>query len=151
MTILQSSEAVEQEIRIAARPQIIWGFLTESAKLIHWMGKTATLDPRPGGIYHVYMNENNVAHGEFLELEPYRRLVFSWGWESPGEVVRPGTSTVEITLTEENAGTMVRLRHCDLPVAEQASHAEGWAYFLPRLIRVVEGREPEEAGSSPTE
>jgi hypothetical protein len=56
---------------------------------------------------------------------------------------------VEITLTPEGAGTLVRLRHFGLPSeALRRQHAEGWDFFLPRLGAAVEGR-PLAAGVDP--
>ena len=44
---------IEREIRIAAPPDVIFGFFTDPEKMIRWKGTTAELDPRPGGIYRV--------------------------------------------------------------------------------------------------
>jgi uncharacterized protein YndB with AHSA1/START domain len=75
------------------------------------MGQEAFFDPRPGGEYRVKV-VNETAVGEFVEVEPPRRLVFTWGWD-PGMVVGvpPGSSTVEIDLAPEGDGTVVRFRH----------------------------------------
>ncbi|HEV8535690.1 MAG TPA: SRPBCC domain-containing protein [Candidatus Limnocylindria bacterium] len=73
---------------------------------------------------------------------PPRRVVFTWGWEG-SEFVPPGMSTVEIDLERVGSGTRLRLVHRGLPEAAITTHTEGWDYFLPRLIDVAEGREPE--------
>ena len=36
--------------------------------------------------------------GEYVEVIPNRRVVFTWGWDAPGAAVGPGGSTVEIEL-----------------------------------------------------
>jgi uncharacterized protein YndB with AHSA1/START domain len=46
------------------------------------MGSKGTFDPRPGGIYRLEMNEGWIALGEFVEVDPPRRVVFTWGWEA---------------------------------------------------------------------
>ena len=46
------------------------------------MGQSASFDPRPGGLYRVEVMPGNTARGEFVELDPPRRLVFTCGWES---------------------------------------------------------------------
>jgi uncharacterized protein YndB with AHSA1/START domain len=137
-----SSDVVEREVRIAARPETIFPFLTDPAKMTMWKGIHADLDPRPGGVYHVDINGRDIAHGEYLEIVPYSRVVFTWGWEGEGSPLPPGSSTVEITLVADGDGTIVRLRHLGLSVEERASHAEGWDHFLPRLATVAEGRDP---------
>jgi len=139
---LNATEALEREIRIAARPETVFAFFTDPVKLIRWKGIKATLDPRPGGIYRVDLNGRDVARGEYLEITPYSRVVFTWGWEGEGSPLPPGASTVEISLIAEGEGTVVRLRHLGLPDNQRGAHAEGWDHFLPRLITSAEGRDP---------
>ena len=53
-------------------------------KATRWMGQEAFFDPRPGGEYRVEVISGETSPlGEFVEVDPPRRLVFTWGWE-PG-------------------------------------------------------------------
>jgi uncharacterized protein YndB with AHSA1/START domain len=125
---------VTQEVRVGARPERVFAFFTDPEKMVRWMGSTAEIDPRPGGAYRLDINPGYVARGEFVELVPFSRIVFTWGWEGEQQIVRPGGSTVEVTFTPDGEGTLVRLVHRDLPTPEARSeHAKGWAFFLPRL------------------
>lgn len=133
---------IESEIRIAARPETIFPFLTDPTKLAQWQGQSAVLDARPGGIYSCTMTKRDVARGTFLVVEPPHRVIFTFGWEGEGHPIPPGSSTVEITLTEDGSSTIVRLRHSGLPADARSSHAEGWSHYLPRLLEASEGREP---------
>lgn len=135
------TDLVVQEIVIAASPETIFEFFTDPEKMTRWKGRTADLDPRPGGIYKVDMSGTNVALGEFVELVPHERIVFTWGWEGQGEVP-PGSSTVEVTLTPEEGKTRVRLVHRDLPQETREQHDAGWDHFLPRLVSIAEGNDP---------
>jgi uncharacterized protein YndB with AHSA1/START domain len=101
------------------------------------------LDPRPGGIYRVEINGRDIVRGEYVEIVPYTRVVFTWGWEGENSPLPPGTTTVEITLTPDGEGTIVQLRHLGLPEEQKAVHAVGWDHFLPRLGKVAEGKEPD--------
>jgi uncharacterized protein YndB with AHSA1/START domain len=139
-----NNEILEREIRIAARPETVFAFFTDPAKMIRWKGIQAALDPQPGGIYRVDINGRDVARGEFLEVIPYTRIVFTWGWEGDGSPLPPGASTVEISLIPDGGETIVHLRHLGLPPALRAIHAQGWDGFLTRLVIVAEGREPGE-------
>lgn len=127
--------AVEREVRIQARPETIFPFLTDPELMVRWMGTTVEADPRPGGIYRVAIEPSRyVARGEFVEVSAPERVVFTWGWESGESPVRPGSSTVEITLTPDGDHTIVRLVHSDLPSEESADrHTVGWEHYLPRL------------------
>src|SRR5690349_14190218 len=100
---------ITQEIRIAAHPETVFAFLTDPEKILRWKGKTAEVDPRPGGIYRVDITGRDVARGEYVEVVPHRRVVFTWGWEGAGNPVPPGSSTVEITLMPDGDGTILRL------------------------------------------
>lgn len=142
MVTSDQSDVVEREVRIAARPETIFPFFTDPAKMVLWHGLHATLDPRQGGVYRVDITGRDVARGEYVEVVPYSRVAFTWGWEGEGSPLPPGSSTVEITLTPDGDETIVRLRHLGLTAEQGNSHAEGWEHFLPRLVTAAEGRDP---------
>ena len=104
------------------------------------------LDPQPGGIYRVEMGDRIVARGEYVELDRPSRVVFTWGWEgqesSGPNGVPPGSSRVEVTLEPDGEGTLVRLRHLDLPEETRQIHGEGWDLYLGRLAVVAAGGDP---------
>jgi uncharacterized protein YndB with AHSA1/START domain len=128
------TSAVEREVRIRARPDTIFPFFTEPELMVRWMGTEVEVDPQPGGIYRVDINARHVARGEFLEVSPPDRVVFTWGWESDDSPVRPGSSTVEVTLVGDGDHTIVRLVHRDLPTDDSAgAHSAGWEHYLGRL------------------
>jgi uncharacterized protein YndB with AHSA1/START domain len=105
----------------------------EPDPFVTWMGAGAELDPRPGGRFRIEVDPHNVALGQYVEVDPPRRLVLTWGWEHH-PTVPPGSTTVEITLLQEGSATILRLRHMGLPGDEdRRSHAEGWAHFMGRL------------------
>jgi uncharacterized protein YndB with AHSA1/START domain len=136
---------VEREIRIAARPETVFEFFTDPEKMVLWKGREAELDPEPGGIYRVEMGDRIVARGEYVEVDPPRRVVFTWGWEgqeSGEHVVPPGSSRVEITLDPDADGTLVRLRHLDLPEETREIHGQGWDLYLGRLAVAATGGDP---------
>lgn len=136
--------AVERELTIAASPETVWEFLTDPEKACRWMGTSVTLDVRPGGAYRADVIPGNVASGEFVEVDPPRRLVWTWGWE-PGTSmpIEPGQTTIEVELVPEGDGTLLRFRHSGLPDAASAdSHATGWDHYLGRLAQAAAGTDP---------
>jgi uncharacterized protein YndB with AHSA1/START domain len=138
--------SVEREISIAASPDTVWRFLVEPDKAARWMGRSVSFDPRPGGLYRVEVIPGHTARGEFVALDPPRRLVFTWGWEPGGLKANPvlsGSTTVEIELVPNGDGTTLRFRHRGLPGAEAVqSHAHGWDHYLGRLIIAARGDDP---------
>lgn len=136
-----SGNVVERRVRIEARPEVVFQYFIDPAKMLEWKGVEAELDPQPGGIYRVNVTGREVARGEYQEVTPHSRVVFSWGWEG-NEQVPPGSSTVEVTLTPDGTGTLLVLRHGNLPEGAGGAHAEGWDHFLPRLATRAGGGDP---------
>lgn len=133
---------IEREIFIAARPETVFGFLVDPALMAQWFGLLRTLEPYPGGIFHVEVSRGNVARGVYKEVSPPRRVAFTWGWESRDPVLAimpPGSSLVEIELEPKNGGTLLRLRHSRLPGAASLVHGERWSLHLHRLQSVLGG------------
>ncbi len=141
-TALHEAEALEKDIRISARPETVFSFLVDPAKMTRWIGINVTLDPKPGGIYRVDVDGSHIARGEYVEVTPYSRVVFTFGWEGDDSPLQPGSSTVEITLTPDGDATVLRLRHSGLDAEQRKFHAEGWDHFVPRLGIVAEGNDP---------
>ncbi len=138
---------VERELLIDASPETVWEFLVDPEKATRWMGMTATFDARPGGELRVEVIPGHTAAGEFVELDPPHRLVYTFGWEDGVSVVPPGGSTIEFELTPSGSGTALRFTHRDLPSAAAAeSHGHGWDHYLGRLAIAAPGGD---AGADP--
>jgi uncharacterized protein YndB with AHSA1/START domain len=140
------AEPIVREIHIDAAPATVFEFFTDASKLTRWLASEATLDPRPSGICHQVHPAADVddapggpyhMRGEFLEVSPPERVVFTWGFAEPDVGVPPGSSVVDVTLTPEGGGTRLRLVHRDLPPAAIDDHAGGWTTMLDRLAAAV--------------
>ncbi len=79
--------------------------------------------------------------GEYLVVDPPHRVVFSWG-AAGSDVLAPGSTTVEIMLRPDGAGTVLELVHRGLPPEELPRHGIGWGHFLDRLVVAAAGGEP---------
>ena len=139
---MSAPEDIVREVHIAAPPVEVFPFFTDPSKMIMWKAVDATLDPRPGGIFRIDVTGRDVARGEYVEIDPPRRVVFTFGWESDSSPVPPGSTTVEITLTPEGGGTLLRLVHHGVPDEIRAGSTDGWDHYLPRLVIAAEGGEP---------
>ena len=139
--------AITRELEIDASPETVWEFLVDPEKIVRWKGTAATFDPRPGGRHRTEVIPSHTAVGEVLEIDPPRRLVLSWGWESGEAAVPAGSTTIEYELLAEGAGTRLLFTHRDLPGKEAAdSHATGWDHYHERLAVAATGGDP---GSDP--
>ena len=122
-----------REIVIDATPETIWPFLTEADKHVEWIGTVAEIDPRPGGVYRVLVGGQHQSAGEFVEVVPNEKVVFTFGWDEKDHPIPPGSTTLEITLHPEGDKTRVRLVHRGLPADAVDDHGHGWAHYLERL------------------
>jgi uncharacterized protein YndB with AHSA1/START domain len=129
---------IELERRIAAPAETVFAYFTDATRYRLWQGVDAELDPRPGGLFRVTMNDEGwVAEGLFLEVEHPKRVVFSWGWVGV-DGLEPGESTVEVNLIADGADTLLRLRHSGLPSESACQiHTFGWTEGLDKLLVVA--------------
>jgi len=139
---VDAEEPIVKEIFIAAAPEEIFPYLTQADKYILWMGLSAEIDAQPGGIFKVDPNTLDVIHGEFIEVIPPKRIVFTWGWKEPGHPVPAGSTRVEIDLIPQNGGTLLRLTHYGIPDIMRDRHEFGWSHYLGRLRTRLHGGDP---------
>jgi uncharacterized protein YndB with AHSA1/START domain len=126
-------------VTIAVPPERIFRALTDPAELPKWWGSddmyrtTAhAADLRPGGSWRSEGTGSDgtpfFVEGEYLEIEPPRRLVMTWKAPWDGGNV----TTITYTLEPVAAGTKLTVRHEGF--ADRAgscrSHSQGW----PRVL-----------------
>ena len=104
---------ISTSVRIAATPEVVFPYLTDPQLMVSWIGDRAELDARPGGTFAIDFGAT-AARGTYLEVEPPRRVVFTWGIPDD-DAMPPGSSTVEIVLVADGTDTIVNLTHRDLP------------------------------------
>jgi uncharacterized protein YndB with AHSA1/START domain len=134
---------VVHELDLAAPPDVVYEMFLDPHQLIRWIGLAADLEPRPGGRFRFEVMPGHFCEGEYVELDPPRRLVLTWGWTEPTMRVPPGSSRVEVELREQGEGTHLRLVHSQLPGDLRLLHDDGWTRFLDRLEAVIGGRDPQ--------
>jgi uncharacterized protein YndB with AHSA1/START domain len=130
------------ERRVAASPDTVFSFFAHRDRWLLWQGVEADIDPRPDGRFRMNVRGDGFASGRFLEIVPGRRIVFTWGWETPGSPVPPGSSIVEIDLIADGYDTIVRLTHRHLPPEAFEAHRNGWEHYLGRLTVRAAGIDP---------
>jgi uncharacterized protein YndB with AHSA1/START domain len=131
-----------REILIDASPETIWPFLVEPERHVEWLGTVADIDPRPGGAYRVLVQGKHQSVGDYVEVVPNERVVFTFGWDQEGNPITPGSTTVEISLHPEDGKTLVRLAHRGLPADAVNDHTHGWDHYLTRLGAAAIGTDP---------
>ena len=154
--------SVEVTVWVPASPPEVFGFFTDPARYVQWMGSEADLEPVPGGVYRVRMADGFSAAGRFVEVAFPRLVVFTWGFaddeaasrtkrgeagaggEPGGAGAMPAGSTrVTVTFREADGGTLLTLRHENLPSdALREGHDIAWNTYLPRLVVRAAGGDP---------
>ena len=122
----------DKSVVVPLDPEATFALITQPERIRRWMAVAARVELRPGGDYRWTVTPGHTAAGTVVDVEPGKRVVFSWGWEDGDPA--PGGSTVTVTLTPVDAGTEVRLVHDGLNEEQAAHHAVGWNHFLDRLV-----------------
>jgi uncharacterized protein YndB with AHSA1/START domain len=142
-------DPIVSEVHIDAPPELVFAFFVEPDKLSEWLCESATLDPRPGGVNRQVHrtgddDEGITMEGEFIEVVPYERVSFSWGYTEPRMQPRPKSTTVEVTFTPTERGTHVVLEHRGLEGSARKDHAQGWLELFGQRLPAAVTRSQEE-------
>jgi uncharacterized protein YndB with AHSA1/START domain len=137
----RESEALTIDRTYDASPEQVWEAWTDPRALTRWFGPentdsvlAAELDVRAGGHYRIAFTTTDGEHhevgGTYREVQPGRRLVFTWAWRSTPD----RESLVSLLFQPVGTGTHLVLRH-ERFVDESAreGHARGWAGAFVRL------------------
>ncbi len=148
-------DAIVAELDINAPRNRVFRALIDSKDLAVWWDTEPTvklnlfeIDPRVGGRWRYECSDRAgrsvngvseyVAHGEILEMDPPRLLVYTWiaNWHDHPDA----TTIVRWELESSKRGTHVRVTHtglADQPVARK-DYGEGWNGVLELLRKFVE-------------
>lgn len=137
MTGTASSAVVRIQRVLHATPERVYAAWTDATSLARWLSPVGQaevdVEPRVGGRLRVTMISPGVRlehSGEYRELVPGRRLVFTW--RSPYTGPRPSLVTIDLEPVE--GGTALTLVHEHLPADQVAPHSGGWGQILDRLV-----------------
>lgn len=128
---------VVRRVLPASRERVFAAWL-DPESLAQWMrpdtvaATVVEVDPRVGGRFRIAMQRGGgeVEHrGEYLVIDPPRRLEFTW--ISAYTDTRPTVVTVE--LHEREGGTELVLTHRRLPTSRVDAHRTGWTDIVRNL------------------
>ena len=126
--------ALDRDITIRARPEIVFRYFTDSERFARWWGEGSRIEPSPGGAVRIRYPNAIVVTGEVVEIDPPRRIVFTYAY---GETPGPDPTLVTIELLPHVDGTLLRLRHEFADAKTRDAHVQGWRYQLARFAAVV--------------
>jgi len=132
---------------LAAKPEKVYRAFVEADAIASWLppfGFLCTvheLDARIGGKHRMSFRNFTTGHshsfgGEYLELVPGQRLVYSDRFDDPN---LPGEMTVTVALKAVSCGTEMSIEQAGVPdmIPPEACYL-GWQESLRKLAKLVE-------------
>jgi len=151
--IKSDQDAVISEIDMAAPAERIFKALTDAGELKRWFTspecpvKFWQMEARVGGRYAYETEKGSIVvngvsefecHGEIVECDPPRLLVYTWIANWHDDTAR--RTVVRWELTPTSGGTHVKVTHsglAQLPIARK-DYAGGWPGVVEMLKKFVE-------------
>lgn len=133
---------------IPSPPDVLFALWTDPAQLARWWApdgydaEVETLDVRPGGSWRITLRNASggalAMSGLYRVVEPLRRLVLTWAWET-AVGTRDHETEVTVTFAAMPGGTRVVLVHrCFGSKDARDRHYAGWSSCFDRLARLAE-------------
>lgn len=138
MTASDGGEVLVVRRVLAAPRERVFAAWLDPESLAQWMrpDSVATtvveVDPRVGGRFRIAMQrvDGEVEHrGEYLAIDPPRRLEFTW----ISAYTDTRTTVVTVELHEREGGTELVLTHRRLPASRVDAHRQGWTDIVRNL------------------
>ena len=127
---------LDRTVVIAAKPETVFRFFTDSARWASWWGAGSTIDARPGGKMYIRHPNGIETVGEVLEVRGPEQIVFTYGYASE-QGIPPGGSRVTIRIEPDGAGTRLHLTHEFAEESARDHHVQGWRFQLSVFANVV--------------
>ena len=129
---------------VAAPPDRVFRAWTDADQLAAWWwpqlaGTTYELDVRLGGRYRIHSPAAGLtAWGMYTEVDPPRRLAFTWNWQGQNESEDDTVQDhVIVSFEPTDAGTRVTVAHTSTEHDEQGNALQGWNDVMDRLARLA--------------
>ena len=123
---------------LKAPPERVFAAFIDPEVLVRWLGPRGSalsgcvVNAQVGGRFRFELTFDGggavVLAGVYREVDPGRRLAFSWGVEGEGD-----DSEVVVELSPSSLGTQLRLEHRGLAMHELEQNEAGWNEFFDRL------------------
>jgi uncharacterized protein YndB with AHSA1/START domain len=145
----KGTEKLSVEIKrvIKAPRDRVYAAWTDPRQLKQWFGPESVqtneliADARVGGKFRWDLTNSEgepmTVHGEYRELQPGKKIVFTWQWEDD-ETWEDHISIVSVELYDREGGTELRLTHEQLPNKDSRDgHTRGWNSALDKLEKFL--------------
>ncbi len=138
---------------LRAVPERVYRAFLDADAMTKWLppdgftGKVHQLEPKKGGIFRMSFTnfttgKSHSFHGEYLELVPNERLVYTDKFDDPA---LPGEMRTTVTLRKVPVGTEVDIVQEGIPAVIPVDACYlGWEESLALLAKLVEPEIPED-------
>lgn len=132
-----SNRIFKFEALVEASPALVYEAFTNATDLQEWLCDYATVDPKPGGRIYLYWNSGFYSAGEYTELKPDEKIVFTW--DGRGE---PAATEIEVKLKRKKGCTLVQIAHKRVGTGAKWENVrrevrDGWESSLENLASVL--------------
>ena len=143
---MAQAEKLSLEIKrlIKAPPDRVYAAWTDPAQLKQWFGpenvqtRQLVADARVGGKFRWDLinseGETMTCRGEYRELQPGKKIVFTWQWEDD-EAWENHSSIITVELYDRDGDTELRLIHEHLPSEESRARRPMVGDLRPTICR----------------
>lgn len=131
---------LDRSVDIGAPVDVVFGYFTDSALWAAWWGQGSEIEARPGGRMRIRHSNGVEVAGEVLEVEPPRRIVFTYGYATSEQLPKVGGLTVTIALEPRGTSTRLMLTHAFAETAHRDAFVQGWRYQLSVFATLIADR-----------
>ena len=140
----KENDAVSIECFLHAPVERVWKAWTEPVYIRQWFGSDpngsvlhAALDVRVGGSFEITFRDSggleHTCFGDYAEVNPFKKLQFTWRWRSEPDV----ESRVFVTLQPTGENTEMHFVHAGVGTVSAHNYQEGWRSTFMKLERVL--------------
>jgi uncharacterized protein YndB with AHSA1/START domain len=134
-TEVSGQPALRFERRLKRPAAAVWSALVEPEALQRWLQAEATIDPHPGGRFHLILGGGSShTQGRILRWEPPRILEYTWPEASAG-----ADSVVRFEVFDDHPGSRLVLTHILPEGRDLPDFASGWHWHLDALEWALDG------------
>ncbi|MBP0492932.1 SRPBCC family protein [Pararoseomonas indoligenes] len=139
MAVDPTTEGLFVRRRFEAPPERVFQGWTNPELAVQWLfsglvgeGAELAMDARPGGVFRL-RGARHEGYGEFIELDPPRRVVLAFGIPA----LRHGVDRFVVEIAPNAAGSLLSLTKEGLP-PDLTDETEGdWGVMLDRLAAIL--------------
>jgi activator of HSP90 ATPase len=124
------TKTIRQEMFIEATPEEVYEAFMDPEKHSEFTDSPATMSRRKGGKFTAW---DGYIFGKNVEFKKGEKIVQEWQtteWPAGAE-----PSILELSFKPTKGGTLVILRHSNVPASQSADYADGWEEFYWKPLK----------------